>query len=66
MKKIMIFTLLAMCLSMQGVKAQMLTKGVSKELAEHRKANISQVVYDLSFNIPSKLHEPVRGKAIIS
>ena len=66
MKKIVIFFLLTMCLSMQSVRAQMLTKGVSKELAEHRKTNISQVVYDLSFNIPSKLHEPVRGKAIIT
>ena len=66
MKKIVIFFLLALCLSMQSVRAQMLTKGVSKELAEHRKTNISQVVYDLSFNIPSKLHEPVRGKAIIT
>ena len=66
MKKVMIFFLLAMCLSTQSVKAQMLTKGVSKELAEHRKANISQVVYDLTFNIPSKPYESVKGKAIIS
>lgn len=62
----MIFFLLAMCLSTQSVKAQMLTKGVSKELAEHRKTNISQVVYDLTFNIPSKPYESVKGKAIIS
>ena len=62
----MIFFLLAMCLSTQSVKAQMLVKGVSKELAEHRKANISQVVYDLTFNIPSKPYESVKGKAIIS
>ena len=66
MKKVMIFFLLAMCLSTQSVKAQMLVKGVSKELAEHRKANISQVVYDLTFNIPSKPYESVKGKAIIS
>jgi len=66
MKKVMIFFLLAMCLSTQSVKAQMLVKGVSKELAEHRKTNISQVVYDLTFNIPSKPYESVKGKAIIS
>ena len=66
MKKVMIFFLLAMCLSTQSVKSQMLVKGVSKELAEHRKANISQVVYDLTFNIPSKPYESVKGKAIIS
>lgn len=62
----MFFFLLTMVLNIQGVKAQMLGKGVSKELAEHRKANISQVVYDLAFNIPSSVHESVKGKAVIS
>ena len=44
----------------------MLSKGVSKELAEHRKANISKVLYDLSFDIPANPREKVKGKAIIS
>ena len=43
----------ALCLVTQSVSAQMLSKGVSKELAEHRKANISKVLYDLSFDIPA-------------
>ena len=46
--------------------AQMLSKGVSKELADHRKVNISNVVYDLTFNIPSNLSHKVTGTAIIS
>lgn len=41
-------------------------KGVSKELADHRKVNISNVVYDLTFNIPSNLSHKVTGTAIIS
>lgn len=45
--------------------AQMLAKGVSKELADHRKANISNVVYDLTFNIPSDPNQRVTGKAVI-
>lgn len=44
----------------------LIEKGVSKELAEHRKAHISKVVYDLSFDIPAAAHEPVSGKAVIS
>jgi aminopeptidase N len=44
----------------------MLSKGVSKELADHRKVNISNVVYDLTFNIPSNLSHKVTGTAIIS
>ena len=61
MRNIMFFFLLIIVLNIQDVKAQMLGKGVSKELAEHRKANISQVIYDLSFHIPSTLREPVKG-----
>ncbi len=43
-----------------------LSEGVSKELAEYRKANISNIIYDLSFNIPSNPKENVTGKAIIT
>lgn len=66
MKNIMLFLVLAMCLTTQTTNAQMLSKGVSKELADHRKANISKIIYDLSFDIPANPHEPVTGKAIIS
>ena len=51
MKNIWILLTLTLCLTIQDMKAQMLSKGVSKELADHRKANISKIVYDLSFDI---------------
>ncbi|MCR4583110.1 MAG: aminopeptidase [Prevotella sp.] len=44
----------------------MLTKGVSKELADQRKAIISHVSYKLTFNIPSESTVPVSGKVVIS
>ena len=52
-----VLCLLAMCLSAQSV---------SKEVAEQRKANISNVVYDLTFNVPADVKTPVSGKAVIS
>ncbi len=66
MKNIMVLLVLALCLTTQTTSAQMLSKGVSKELADHRKANISKVIYDLSFDIPANPREPVTGKAVIS
>lgn len=35
--------------------------GVSKKLAERRKANISDITYDISFDIPEDASEPIRG-----
>ena len=66
MKNIILILVLALCLTTQTMSAQMLSEGVSKELAEHRKANISKIIYDLSFVIPADLHERVKGKAVIS
>lgn len=66
MKIVRILLILTLCLTMQNMKAQMLSKGVSKELADHRKANISNILYDLSFNIPADPYKPVWGKAIIT
>ena len=66
MKIVRILLILTLCLTMQNMKAQMLSKGVSKELADHRKANISNIIYDLSFNIPADPYKPVWGKAIIT
>jgi aminopeptidase N len=48
-----------------GVHAQILSRGVTKELAEHRKANISNVIYDLTFNIPANQDQKVSGSAVI-
>jgi aminopeptidase N len=39
--------------------------GVSLELAQYRSKHISEVHYDLWFNIPANQTEPVAGKAII-
>ena len=43
-----------------------LEKGVTKELAEGRKSNISQIKYDLTFNIPANERENVTGSATIT
>jgi aminopeptidase N len=45
---------------------QTLQKGVSKELADSRTANISQVQYRLTFNIPADRRQPVTGTAVIT
>lgn len=66
MKNIKILVVAALSMIVLGTHAQLLAKGVSKELADHRKANISNVVYDLSFNIPADLSKRVTGKAFIS
>ena len=66
MKNVRILLILTLCLAMINMKAQMLAKGVSKELADQRKANISNIVYELSFDIPANPYEPVRGKAVIT
>jgi aminopeptidase N len=49
-----------------NVHGQTLSKGVSKDLADHRKANISNVIYDLTFNIPANMSEKVTGKNVIT
>ena len=66
MKNIKILLMAILSMMVLNTHAQMLSKGVSKELADHRKANISNVVYDLTFNIPSNPSHRVTGKAIIS
>ena len=66
MRNMILILVFALCLTTQTTSAQILSKGVSKELAEHRKANISKVLYDLSFDIPANPREKVVGKAIIS
>ena len=66
MKNCRLFLSFALCLIALGMSAQKLEKGVSKELAAQRKANISNVTYDLTFNIPADMKTPVTGKAVIS
>ena len=66
MKNIKILLMTTLSIIVLSTHAQILAKGVSKELADHRKANISNVVYNLTFNIPSDPSHRVTGKAIIS
>ena len=66
MKYIKLLLTVALCFMTVCVWSQVLDKGVSKELAEQRKANISNVTYDLTFNIPAEQKTKVTGKAIIS
>ena len=58
--------ILVLCLMAASAWSQLLDKGVSKELAEQRKAIISDVTYDLTFDIPAEQKSKVTGKAIIS
>lgn len=66
MKKIKVLLFVILSMFVLSTNAQLLAKGVSKELAEHRKDNISNVIYDLTFNIPASLDAKITGKAVIS
>jgi len=65
MKHIRILLITVLGMMVLGVHAQILSRGVTKELAEHRKANISNVIYDLTFNIPANQDQKVSGSAVI-
>ena len=41
------------------------SSGVSQELAQHRKSTISNITYDLGFNIPAKIDDRIVGKETI-
>ena len=66
MKNIKTLLIAALCMTALCAYSQQLSKGVSKELAAQRKANISNVIYDLSFNIPANPQEKVTGKNVIT
>lgn len=66
MKNIKLLLVSLLSIVALGANAQVLSKGVSKELADQRKANISNVIYDLTFNIPANLKDKVTGKNIIT
>ncbi len=46
--------------------AEPISSGVSLELAQHRKAAISEINYNLSFDIPAEKSSPIEGRAVIS
>ena len=58
MKKVHFLLAVMLCLMLQSLSAQKLEKGISKALAEQRKEMISNVKYDLTFNIPAELKKP--------
>lgn len=66
MKTIKLSLVVMLCLILQSLYAQSLEKGVSKALAEHRKSLVTNIKYDLTFNIPSDAQKPVIGKAVIT
>ena len=66
MKKCRFLLLSVFCFVVLGICSQTPEKGVSKALAAQRKANISNVKYDLTFNIPVGQREKVSGLAVIS
>ena len=66
MKKYRFLLLSALCLVTLCISSQTPKKGVSEELAAQRKANISNVRYDLTFNIPASQREKVSGMAVVS
>ena len=55
-----------LCLLTIAAGAQSFEKGVTKTLADYRTRTISNVSYDLTFNIPATQKERVHGTAIIS
>ena len=65
MKHIRILLISLLGMMVLSTHAQILSRGVTKELAEHRKANISNVIYDLTFNIPANQNEQVTGSVVI-
>ena len=65
MKHIRLLLISLLGMLVLSAHAQMLSRGVTKELAEHRKANISNVIYDLKFNIPADQNQKVTGSVVI-
>ena len=63
MKNIRILLMTILSMMVLSTHAQMLSKGVSKELADHRKANVSNVVYDLTFKSNGKSHHQFRPES---
>ena len=66
MKQFLILLMAVLGLTVPVANAQEPATGVAKELAEQRVANISNVVYDLTFNVPSTANENIYGTACIT
>ena len=47
-------------------KPDLLSPGISKELADFRKEQLSEIVYNLDFAIPEKLEDSMRTFPLVS
>src|SRR5688572_5837656 len=64
---VLAFALLVSAVSCERPSAPLPTEaGVSWELAELRRATLSDVAYDVALEIPSVRAEPVRGRTTVS
>jgi aminopeptidase N len=71
MKKLISFSLLSLlsiaCTQNQKIEKHLaITDGVSLTLAEYRKEHISNLTYDLSFDIPMKVEKPIRSTLLLN
>ena len=66
MKKFFVLLVAVLGLTVSAAKAQTPAAGVAKELAEQRVANISNVAYNLTFNVPATDKENIHGTAVIT
>ncbi len=63
---VIIITAIVLATSCKTTDDKLLESGVSVELAKYRKQNISNIHYNLFFNLPSDEKEKVTGRAEIS
>lgn len=66
MRRVQLFVPLLFLLVNCQVTEIPVTTGVTAELAKHRKTIISEIQYDLSFSIPSKMNEKVKASSTVS
>lgn len=60
------FMAAALCLSSNAATPINVVNGISQELAVSRAAIVSNITYDLTFNIPASKTEAVKGNATIT
>jgi aminopeptidase N len=67
MKRVLLILIATLCIycGRQPDKPLELSEGVSKDLAVHRKAQVSGVKYHLSFNIPEKKEDSISSRLVL-
>jgi len=66
MRKHLFFALIIILIACQSSESVELSKGVSIELAKHRKEQLSDITYNLSFDIPADRSTAINGVITIS